>query len=157
MHGRSRPSTALDALIGVSGLRGRAIEATLVAPAVSTAVRAWVEPRKPRRWRKSPAQPVPWRPQPYGERVLVFDTETTTDAAQRLLFGFFRLYERDRLILEGIIVADVLDYEQMMTIAEYAANAACRSTAASGLWKRSSIPRSTSRARSASASTCRLI
>ena len=61
-------------------------------------------------------QSCPWRPQPYGERVLVFDTETTTDAAQRLLFGFFRLYERDRLILEGIIVADTLDYEQMMTI-----------------------------------------
>ncbi len=73
--------------------------------------------------RKRSVKP-PWRPQRYGERVLVFDTETTTDAAQRLLFGFFRLYERDRLILEGLIVADILDYEQMTTLTEYAAR--CR-------------------------------
>lgn len=92
--------------------------------AVATAVRAWVEPRKPRRSRKRKAAKVPWRPQRYGERVLVFDTETTTDAAQRLLFGFFRLYERDRLILEGLIVSDALDYGQMTTLAAYAAR--CR-------------------------------
>ena len=54
----------------------------------------------------------------------MFDTETTTDAAQRLLFGFFRLYENDRLITEGVIAADTLDYEQIMTISEYAAK--CR-------------------------------
>lgn len=95
---------------------------------MKTAIRAWVEPRKPRRNnRRSPkakAKPVPWRPQPYGERVLVFDTETTVDAAQRLLFGFVRLYERDRLIREGIIVADLLDHESMIAISEYAAK--CR-------------------------------
>ena len=67
---------------------------------------------------------VPWRPQPYGQRVLVFDTETTTDAAQRLLFGFFRLYEEDRLIREGLIAADVLDQDAMEAIVEYAAR--CR-------------------------------
>ncbi len=63
---------------------------------------------------------VAWRPQSYGDRVLVFDTETTTDAAQRLLFGFFRLYQGDRLIEEGLIVTDLLDYEQMTTLTEYA-------------------------------------
>jgi hypothetical protein len=96
--------------------------------AVTTAIRAWVEARRkdgtPRSAaRKRKAKP-PWRPQRYGDRVLVFDTETTTDAAQRLLFGFFRLYERDRLILEGLIVGDILDYEQMATLTEYAAR--CR-------------------------------
>jgi hypothetical protein len=95
---------------------------------IKTAIRAWVEPWKPRRNKrrnpKAQPKPVPWRPQPYGDRVLVFDTETTVDAAQRILFGFFRLYERDRLIREGIIVADVLDHESMIAIAEYRAK--CR-------------------------------
>jgi hypothetical protein len=95
---------------------------------MKTAIRAWVEPRKPHRHkRRNPkAKPkvIPWRPQPYGERVLVFDTETTVDAAQRLLFGFFRLYERDRPVREGIIVADLLDHESMIAIAEYRAK--CR-------------------------------
>jgi hypothetical protein len=93
---------------------------------VTTAIRAWVEanrdgeaPHEPRK----KAKPA-WRPQRYGDRVLVFDTETTTDAAQRLLFGFFRLYDRDRLILEGLIVGDVLDYAAMTTLTEYAAR--CR-------------------------------
>ncbi|MFY9737683.1 MAG: hypothetical protein WAK11_01395, partial [Candidatus Cybelea sp.] len=95
---------------------------------MKTAIRAWVEPWKPHRHKrrnpKAKPKPVPWRPQPYGERVLVFDTETTVDAAQRLLFGFFRLYERDRLVREGIIVADLLDHESMIAISEYAAK--CR-------------------------------
>jgi hypothetical protein len=95
---------------------------------MKTAIRAWVEPWKPgrnkRRNPKAKPKPVPWRPQPYGERVLVFDTETTVDAAQRLLYGFFRLYERDHLIREGIIVADVLDHDAMIAIAEYRAK--CR-------------------------------
>lgn len=92
-----------------------------------TAVRAWVEPRKPHRTTgKRDRKAVPWRPQPYGQRVLVFDTETTTDAAQRLLFGFFRLYERDRLMQEGLIAADVLDHDAMVAIAEYAARCGLR-------------------------------
>ena len=91
---------------------------------VTTAIRAWVESHKQRRSGSRKSQRVPWRPQRYGERVLVFDTETTVDAAQRLLFGFFRLYERDRLVREGIIVADTLDYASMTAITEYAAR--CR-------------------------------
>jgi hypothetical protein len=87
---------------------------------VETAIRAWVEPKK-RRHSKRKRGPIPWRPQPYGQRVLVFDTETTTDHAQRLLFGFFRVYKDDRFVTEGIIAADVLDYEAMAAIQEYAA------------------------------------
>ena len=95
-------------------------------PAVSmrTAIRAWVEPDKRHRRGNRQRSAVPWRPQGYGERVLVFDTETTTDAAQRLLFGFFRLYDHDRLVEEGLIAADVLDHPSMEAIAEYAAR--CR-------------------------------
>lgn len=95
--------------------------------AVTTAIRGWVEARRkdgtPRRPAPKRSEPG-WRPRPYGDRVLVFDTETTTDAAQRLLYGFFRLYEHDRLILEGLIVSDILDYAQMTTLTEYAAR--CR-------------------------------
>lgn len=85
-----------------------------------TAIRAWVEvPRRARR--ATTRMAVPWRPQPYGQRVLVFDTETTTDHTQRLLFGFFRLYNGDRLVLEGLIAADTLDYRAMEAINAYAA------------------------------------
>jgi hypothetical protein len=57
-------------------------------------------------------------------RVLVFDTETTTDTTQRLLFGFFRLYVRDRLAEEALIVADALSQSEMECVTEYAAR--CR-------------------------------
>lgn len=93
--------------------------------AVETAIRAWVKPDKKHKKRTKHAKrakpETPWRPQPYGERVLVFDTETTTDHAQRLLFAFFRIYERDKLVLEGIIAADVLDHQAMEAISTYAA------------------------------------
>ena len=102
-NGASPPSAAQDGVLKVD-----------------TAIRAWVEPHKAHKRRSGKPKNVAWRPQPYGDRVLVFDTETTTDAAQRLLFGFFRLYERDRLIEEGLIVTDLLDYEQMTTLTEYA-------------------------------------
>ncbi|HEY5256825.1 MAG TPA: hypothetical protein VIJ12_00440 [Candidatus Baltobacteraceae bacterium] len=84
---------------------------------VQTAIRAWVQPAEKRRGKRGA---IPWRAAPYGQRVLLFDTETTTDCAQRLLFGFFRLYDNDRLVGEGMIVADVLDYEQMIAVQEYA-------------------------------------
>jgi len=86
---------------------------------VETAIRAWVEPKKRRPSAKG--RRIAFRPQPYGKRVLVFDTETTTDHAQRLLFGFFRLYEDTRLVLEGLIVADVLAHDDMEAVSVYAA------------------------------------
>ena len=103
-NGASPPSAAQDGIL-----------------AVDTAIRAWVEPHRAHKRGNGKPKNVAWRPQPYGNRILVFDTETTTDAAQRLLFGFFRLYDRDRLIEEGLIVTDLLDYEQMTTLTEYAA------------------------------------
>ncbi|HEY1883026.1 MAG TPA: hypothetical protein VGG51_08295 [Candidatus Cybelea sp.] len=87
--------------------------------AVETAIRAWVEPKTHQR--KTKSRRITFRPQPYGERVLVFDTETTTDHAQRLLFGFFRLYQDDWLIREGLIVADVLAHDDMEAMNVYGA------------------------------------
>ncbi len=63
---------------------------------------------------------MPWRPMPYGKRVLVFDTETTTDFTQRLLFGFFRVYVDDRLLIEGLIIADTLSAVEADVLATYA-------------------------------------
>ena len=69
-----------------------------------TAVRAWVEPNEPRR---PPSQSeLPWRAIRFDERVLVFDTETTTDFTQRLLFGVFRNYVHGELFEEGLFLGD---------------------------------------------------
>jgi hypothetical protein len=86
---------------------------------VETAIRAWVQPKRRKGRRRKRERP--WRPQRYGERVLIFDVETSADHAQRLLFAFFRLYERDRLVREGIIAAEALRHEEKAVIAEYAA------------------------------------
>ena len=46
---------------------------------------------------------------PFDENVLVFDTETTADVEQCLLFGTFRLYRDRALVEEGVFYADDLD------------------------------------------------
>ena len=46
---------------------------------------------------------LPWRAIPFDERVLVFDTETTTDFTQRLLFGVFRNYVHGELLEEASV------------------------------------------------------
>jgi hypothetical protein len=51
--------------------------------------------------------------------VLVLDTETTTDAAQRLLFGSWRLYERGTCISEGLFHADDLPAADRAPLAHY--------------------------------------
>lgn len=71
----------------------------------SIAVRAYVPPTRERQ-RRPPFGPP--------EFVLVFDTETTTDAAQAFLFGSYRLYRADgRLLQEGLIHADELGAESL--------------------------------------------
>jgi hypothetical protein len=69
-----------------------------------TAVRAWVVPDQPRR----PPLPheIGWRAVALDERVLVFDTETTIDFTQRLLFGVFRNYVHGQLLQEGLFLGD---------------------------------------------------
>ena len=83
-----------------------------------TAVRAWVEPQQPRR---SPSQnELPWRAIPFDERILVFDTETTTDFTQRLLFGVFRNYVRGRLLEEGLFLGDNVSESEGFVVRAYA-------------------------------------
>jgi hypothetical protein len=81
-----------------------------------TAIRAWVD--VPRR-RKRRIKRVAWRNSPFGNRVLLFDTETTTDHLQRLLFGVFRLYESGRLIQEALFTGNSVTEKQLALIQEY--------------------------------------
>lgn len=72
----------------------------MTGPLVSRAiaVRAYVPPRRPYERRPPTGEP---------ELVLVFDTETTIDATQRLLFGSYRLHRADGMLLqEGLIHPD---------------------------------------------------
>jgi hypothetical protein len=51
--------------------------------------------------------------------VLVLDTETTVDAAQRLLFGSWRVYQDGRCISEGLFYADDLPAPDRALLADY--------------------------------------
>jgi hypothetical protein len=86
---------------------------------VETAARAWVEPAGKRR-RKRRSRYEGWRSTRFGERVLVFDTETTTDRTQRLLYGWFRTYVNGGLAEEGLIVAEDLSPKDLEIINRYA-------------------------------------
>jgi hypothetical protein len=83
------------------------------------AVRAWVQPSEPRR---PPVQSeLPWRTIAFDERVLVFDTETTTDFTQRLLFGVFRNYVEGELLQEGLFLGDSISEPEANIARAYAA------------------------------------
>jgi hypothetical protein len=84
-----------------------------------SAVRAWVEPIRAKRMGR-PKKRVPWRSAPFGKRVLVVDTETTTDYLQRLLFGVFRLYEDGQLATEGMFYGDSISETDRGLIDSYA-------------------------------------
>ncbi len=57
---------------------------------------------------------------PFDENVLVFDTETTADVEQCLLFGTFRLYRDRALVEEGVFYADDLDRADKERIRDWA-------------------------------------
>jgi hypothetical protein len=84
-----------------------------------TAVRAWVVPEQP-----GPL-PLPhqigWRASKFDERVLVFDTETTTDFTQRLLFGVFHVYVGGKLFQEGLFLGDSVSEPEKGVARAYAA------------------------------------
>jgi hypothetical protein len=86
--------------------------------AVETAVRGFVEAERPRR--KVKKKEIPWRSCRFGDRVLVFDTETTTDGSQRLLYGFFRIYRDNELSEEAIFAVDDLSDGDVKTIHAFA-------------------------------------
>src|SRR5579863_4799327 len=84
-----------------------------------SAVRAWVQPNEPRR---PPVQSeLPWRAILLDERVLVFDTETTTDFTQRLLFGVFRNYGHGELLEEALFLGDNINDSEKATARAYGA------------------------------------
>jgi hypothetical protein len=57
---------------------------------------------------------------PFDENVLVFDTETTADVEQRLLFGTYRLYRERALVEEGVFYADDLSRAKKKLIRRWA-------------------------------------
>src|SRR6266481_1545664 len=59
-----------------------------------------------------------WRP---PRAMLVFDTETTTDATQRLTFGGYRFFIDDELREEGLFYADDLPLKDRRTLEKYVA------------------------------------
>lgn len=78
------------------------------------AVRAYVplaEGAKSRRSRSSPS-PSPW--------TLIFDTETTTDASQRLRFGSFQWRRGEKLERCGLFYASDLPERERKVLASYA-------------------------------------
>src|SRR5215207_5675120 len=90
---------------------------------LSVAVRAWTQTKRKQggKGRKSAAMPV--------RHVLVFDTETTIDETQALLFGAFRYCRVDgttvTTVAEGLIYADDLpesDTTGYATLQAYAAS-----------------------------------
>src|SRR5215217_6778373 len=90
---------------------------------LSAAVRAWTEPRKQRRQRRK-HRAVPVR------HILVFDTETTIDETQALLFGAFRYCRIDggstvTTVAEGLIYADDLPEQDTRGCARLQRYVAC--------------------------------
>ncbi len=95
----------------------------LPALSLRAAVRCHVQPlsaaSRPRKGR----QPG-WRSQPLGNRVLVVDTETTTDRYQNLFVGYYEIHQHAadnyKRVESGLIVGDVLRREQTKIIEAYA-------------------------------------
>jgi hypothetical protein len=97
---------------------------------VEAHVRVFAMPRLPARDPSTPRFiPKPrWTPQRFGERVLVFDTETTEDPAQRLLVGAYQLHEWSdteaayRLVEAGLVRGDGLPPVEAALLRRYAAS-----------------------------------
>jgi len=95
------------------------------ADTLDIAVRAYAEPAK-----KPPATRKSRRSAPPSAWTLVFDTETTIDASQRLRIGTYRIYEENELDEQGIFyVPDdplALSSEDIATIKSYARRKRCK-------------------------------
>jgi hypothetical protein len=76
---------------------------SLVPLADAESVRPW----------KQPPEPSPW--------VLIFDTETTTDASQRLRFGSFQWRRGSKLERQGLFYGSDLSKREQATLANYGA------------------------------------
>lgn len=85
---------------------------------VETAVRAWVQPTTSGATRRNSGKRA-YRKAAFDDRVLVFDTETTTDFALRLQFGIYRLYVAGILEREGIFYGDSSSDRELEIIRSY--------------------------------------
>jgi hypothetical protein len=79
---------------------------------VPLAVRVYPEPG-------SPGKTKPQKRLPRPESMLVFDTETTVDATQRLLFGSYRFISQGTCEEEGLFYADDLKPDQSKILRDY--------------------------------------
>ena len=85
---------------------------------LSVAERVWaIEAKKPITAKSKSKEG--FRSIPLGKRVLVFDTETTTDRFQELKFGSFRLYRDNHLRQEGLISSDNLTEKERELLNQY--------------------------------------
>src|SRR5579872_1055185 len=81
------------------------------------AVRVYPEPTNAGE-QKQDNPPRHWR---CPDAMLVFDTETRTDATQRLMFGSYRLIVAGRCREEGLSCADDLSARELEILKHYAA------------------------------------
>lgn len=79
---------------------------------IAIAVRVYAEPPR----EKPPRSRRIWK---LPEAMLVFDTETRTDAAQRLTFGSYRFLEDGRCLEEGLFYAPDLPQQDRKTLENY--------------------------------------
>src|ERR1700726_4472980 len=82
---------------------------------LSFALRVYPEPAELKR---EPVSPKPWK---CPKAMLVFDTETRTDATQRLTFGSYRYFQAGRCLEEGLFHGDDLPEEDRRILERYAA------------------------------------
>jgi hypothetical protein len=68
---------------------------------------------------KASSKSKPWK-RPSG--MLVFDTETRTDATQRLTFGSYRFFDQGECLEEGLFHADDLPEGEKRILEQYVAN-----------------------------------
>lgn len=54
------------------------------------------------------------------DRILVFDTETTTDEYQNLLFGSFKIYDHGKLVYQGLFYGENVKKKELDILREYA-------------------------------------
>ena len=82
------------------------------------AVRVYPEPKNAREQKQDNHPPRHWR---YPDAMVVFDTETRTDATQRLMFGSYRLIVARQCREEGLFYADDLPARDLEILKNYAA------------------------------------
>src|SRR4029078_13041015 len=68
--------------------------------------------------KRNPKSPKPWK---CPNAMLVFDTETRTDATQRLTFGSYRYFEAGRYLEEGLFDADDFPDADRLVLEQYVA------------------------------------